>query len=903
MSHPEPNNQSHSQQPASDFHEDAVLGGRYRIISLLGRGGMGVVYKVEQIFLGKELALKTIVKGEQTDFVLRRFQTEARAVFSLHHPNIIAVHDFGFLDDNTPFMAMEIINGKTLGDILKKRTLSVDEAISLFIQICFGLAHAHESGIVHRDIKPNNIMILDGLTWGTEGSIKILDFGIAKLTQHEGGEIQALTRTGEIFGSPFYMSPEQCLGSKVDFRSDIYSLGCVLFECLTGKPPFVGENAMNTMMMHQRSLCPTLTEAAPGKIFPPELEHILQAMLAKNPDDRYQNLGLTAHDLADLKRGEKSNISTVVSVPRPARPPVDAPDMVKVQKSSFALTLVATALICCISTGTIMQFKHSQEEARNKAAASKAIDPFEKSNLPSMNDPGSALKYARNLRQTDEEIKAESETQRIFDKPPVDSIANGVRAHASKFEASEYPTNKTLAVFKGYKNAQFVALSNCQVTDAGFKYLQDSKVLTLGLSGDKNVTSVDEISKLRYLQKLHLAETGITDSALTKLADLPMLEQLDLTNCNITAKGLVALTKSTSLAVVQLSDDKFPQDFIAKLQEKMPACTFRGYFDKSKMQTVIQRLGKTEPLSTLKVAETSYSLASQANPLSRAAATYSLLMAAQKAIINPYKDDRNQGIWKLVKRAEQISRARNDWQTLSMVLAGESNYKAIYGSQNEAVDLRERAIPLDVDTCMHDDRSLLKRIYEAIPGERAVNRFDKVIEFGKTGLKLVDQFPEKNQDYLPVFCEIIFWANFERGQPTKATEYARRNLDYWKKHQDDTISTDDKTAYHESPKFLYARALIEMAHAITDKKERKQYYIEALNLLDAHHWPEQINLCEHYCDACAQLSEIFAAEENKAEGLRYLNKAETVLHQMKHPDNANRKKHFESRIAQLNSKG
>lgn len=153
-----------------------------------------------------------------------------------------------------------------------------------------------------------------------------------------------------------------------------------------------------------------------------------------------------------------------------------------------------------------------------------------------------------------------------------------------------------------------------------------------------------------------------------------------------------------------------------------------------------------------------------------------------------------------------------------------------------------------------------------------------------------------------MFCEIIFWANFERGQPTKATEYARRNLDYWKKHQDDSIATDEKTAYHESPKFLYARALIEMAHAITDKKERKQYYIEAVNLLDAHHWPEQINLCEHYCDACAQLSEIFAAEEHKAEGLRYLNKAETVLHQMKHPDYANRKKHFESRIAQLNSK-
>jgi serine/threonine-protein kinase len=188
---------------------------------VLGKGGMGLVYKVEQIFLGQELALKTIDKGELTDISLRRFQTEARAVFSVNHPNIVALHDFGLLDETTPFMVMELATGRTLAEILQDRSLTLDEALSLFIQVCFGLAHAHENGVIHRDIKPSNIMLMDGMPWGTEGSVKILDFGIAKLVHHEEGEIQALTRTGEIFGSPLYMSPEQCLGGKVDHRSDI----------------------------------------------------------------------------------------------------------------------------------------------------------------------------------------------------------------------------------------------------------------------------------------------------------------------------------------------------------------------------------------------------------------------------------------------------------------------------------------------------------------------------------------------------------------------------------------------------------------------------------------------------------------------------------------------------------
>jgi serine/threonine protein kinase len=286
------------------FNVGQAIGGRYEIISCIGSGGMGLVYRVNQVYLKKEFALKTIEKSQLTESAVRRFQQEARTTFSLDHPSIISVYDFGVLGDGSPFLVMEMLHGETLGDCLKRcGSLPVEQAIPIFVQICFGLAYAHEAGIVHRDIKPNNIMLLEGLPLGTEGSVKILDFGIAKLTSHEGGEIQALTRTGDIFGSPLYMSPEQCSGIKVDHRADIYSLGCVFFEALTGSTPFIGDNALSTMLKHQSEQPPTLREASMGSKFPQALEDIVATMLAKSPDHRYQNLGVLAHDLGALLRG------------------------------------------------------------------------------------------------------------------------------------------------------------------------------------------------------------------------------------------------------------------------------------------------------------------------------------------------------------------------------------------------------------------------------------------------------------------------------------------------------------------------------------------------------------------------------------------------------------------------
>ena len=244
------------------FAPGEILAGKYRVISILGKGGVGTVYKVEQTFLKIELALKVLDgKGAFNDVQVRRFQNEAKATFSLSHPSLVKVHDFGILENDQPYLVMDYVPGKTLAEYIKEHGALSQEMIGkVFPQACFGLAYAHQQSIIHRDIKPNNIMLVDGVNLGAEGSVKIVDFGIAKVGSEEGGEIQTLTKTGEIFGSPLYMSPEQCSGEQIDFRTDVYSLGCVLFEALTRTPPLVGSNALRTMMLHQSQPAPSLKE-------------------------------------------------------------------------------------------------------------------------------------------------------------------------------------------------------------------------------------------------------------------------------------------------------------------------------------------------------------------------------------------------------------------------------------------------------------------------------------------------------------------------------------------------------------------------------------------------------------------------------------------------------------------
>ncbi len=280
-----------------------MIGDRYEVKSVIGQGGMGCVYLVEQLFLHKVYALKTLNPGgHMSDLAWRRFQKEAQATSAFDHPNLIKVYDFGMIDDAQPFFVMDYFEGETLADLIEKQGgLPLSDVLNIFSQVCMALEHAHMQGVIHRDLKPSNIMVAkqqDGFR------VKVVDFGIAKLINADH-ETLALTQTGEVFGTPYYMSPEQCLGIAIDNRADIYSLGCVLFQAFTGNPPFIGDTALSIMMQHQTATPVSLKEGSLGKTFPDAAERVVRKMLQKKPDDRYQDLLEVAKDLELVKLGQR----------------------------------------------------------------------------------------------------------------------------------------------------------------------------------------------------------------------------------------------------------------------------------------------------------------------------------------------------------------------------------------------------------------------------------------------------------------------------------------------------------------------------------------------------------------------------------------------------------------------
>jgi serine/threonine-protein kinase len=281
--------------------------GRYTIDAEIGRGAMGIVYKAIDSVLQRTVAVKTVnmaLEREHADKYEARFYQEARAAGGLNHPNIVTVYDAGKAGDIV-YIAMEYIQGVELRTLLAEgQPLGVPQALSIAAQVAEGLAYAHQAGVVHRDIKPANIMVV------ANGPVKITDFGIARMRASAD-----LTQTGVMLGSPKYMSPEQVIGKRADHRSDLFSLGVILYEMLTGAAPFNGENI--TALMYQ---IVNFAPPAPSSInsaVPEMLDFIVAKMLAKLLEERYQDARELANDLRECERSLAAPSATG-SGPRPA---------------------------------------------------------------------------------------------------------------------------------------------------------------------------------------------------------------------------------------------------------------------------------------------------------------------------------------------------------------------------------------------------------------------------------------------------------------------------------------------------------------------------------------------------------------------------------------------------------
>jgi serine/threonine-protein kinase len=366
--------------------------GRYEILSELGQGAMGVVYKATDPLIDRVVAIKTINLGlaqEEKEEYEARFYQEAKAAGRLSHPNIVTIYDVGKSGD-VAYIAMEFLQGREIRDVLDDgEKLPVAQVLDIVSQVALGLAYAHEHGIVHRDVKPSNIMMI------RDGHVKITDFGIARM---ESAAVR--TQTGMVLGSPKYMSPEQVMGKLIDQRSDIFSLGVMLYEMLTGKAPFVGENVNAIMYQTLNGVPPPPSTVNPD--VPDMLNFIVAKALAKSLDDRYQSAKDMANDLRACRD----------SLPRSS-------EAVAVSKSASATAAAlpdAAPIVARVDEG---------EESKPVATLglSSAFDSF-----------GATMRLAA-MTASSEEVAELSKTLKIA-RPSMDEINQAAKPAARKLEAS-----------------------------------------------------------------------------------------------------------------------------------------------------------------------------------------------------------------------------------------------------------------------------------------------------------------------------------------------------------------------------------------------------------------------------------------------------------------------------------
>lgn len=322
-----------------------VLDDKYLVQEMLGRGGMGCVFRARHTIMQKDYAVKVLSSSRMDGDSMRRFTVEGRVIARLDHPAIVKVHNMGIDGGDCPFYVMDLLPGVPLSEVCGAKWLGpMSDILKLFRDLAHGLAYAHSKGVIHRDIKPSNIIILAGTEDGIKA--KIVDFGIAKV-QQSAIDGQAQTLVGEIFGSPLYMSPEQSLGQPCDERTDIYSLGCTLFEVLTGVPPFCGVSAMDTLMMHQSLTAPRLRQVAPAANFSDALELVLAKMLEKDAGLRYQSMQQLMHDLDRIVEGKSVGKSALVQrdVGSDEEAKADRPWNEIQGLGTLAVALVATLII------------------------------------------------------------------------------------------------------------------------------------------------------------------------------------------------------------------------------------------------------------------------------------------------------------------------------------------------------------------------------------------------------------------------------------------------------------------------------------------------------------------------------------------------------------------------------
>lgn len=541
------------------------LVGNYDFLQFIGAGGMGVIYKAKHPVLNRLVAIKMLHGHLVSDAIIKRFQQEAEAVSTLDHRNIIHVHDFGVSEHNQPYMVMDFVEGKPLSDVLQTTPLSMEAVINIVIQLTEGLQHAHDRGVLHRDLKPSNIMVTDYDCAFPE--VKIVDFGIAKVLESEKTR---MTQTGELIGTPQYMSPEQCRGGTLDARSDIYALGCVLFEAITGKALFSGHSMVSVIVDQMNTAPRTLQETRPDMTFPGQLEDLVAKALAKDPADRYQSMTEFSEDLIEVQKIIARQSASAWSKLRVWRLNREQRNLFLLMLGSFAtLGTVAVTSISFIKVVHDSQATHITKAVLNNPLSGRGTAPDAK-----MTERRKLLPYLSMSRADDEllrtffdvdtgierlELKEHNITSRGMPYIALQKQVVSLHLEGTKLKDSDLTYVATMP------KLERLYLDDNPLTDAGVKLIcQLPKLSKISLSGTKvGDEGVRSLAKLK-LRELHLSNTKITGDALSIVGGFEKLAKLYLGIYYPKGeKNLAALATAKNLEELDLRENRISADDLA----------------------------------------------------------------------------------------------------------------------------------------------------------------------------------------------------------------------------------------------------------------------------------------------------------------------------------------------------
>jgi len=577
-----------------------VIAGKYRLTRYIGAGGMGTIFEGTDLALHRAVAVKLLRPAMTQDAKsVQRFQQEGKAASRLDHPNIVKVYDFGMHNEVQPYLVMEYVVGEPLSAILQSEIkLPVKRALQILQQICQGLEHAHQHKVVHRDLKPGNILITAD---GNHELVKIVDFGIAKIAT-EDGTMQNLTGTGEIFGSPLYMSPEQGFGFSLDGRSDIYSLGCILYECLTGSPPHVGDSPLVTVAKHQQEEPLSLREASLGLEFHEDIEHIVAKMLAKQPIDRYSSAAALDFEIANFLDGkayqsaleaeevlagdqfkrdavatsfrhfQNIRVAETTSLSEPQHTRIFTWAMV-------ALAVIALGVIVCLWLWTTLNVPVTVSAQKHPLGYANAMSDGE----------GKALSGLSPQQQLWNTLKAypnacEMEQFRVRE---LDSPEGGWKLLANlgklrDLEITSSSFSDSDMEYIRHLPLQFLNIQSTRVTDLGLHVLSGMTTLkVLDLTDVRGVTDAGLKELPLGLVELRCSfDKGINGSGLQYLLRLKELKSLSLDASGIDQKCVPFLCRMNNLQFLDIRDTILlsAQD-VRTLRSSLPNCIIRSSQD------------------------------------------------------------------------------------------------------------------------------------------------------------------------------------------------------------------------------------------------------------------------------------------------------------------------------------